>query len=445
MDEPALVVRRPVFRWERILLIGCTVVLLSAAVKAQSFSMSTNFDGGLSSGTASFSRFQSSNRPSQPSSPSRPDRSSPPISSDRPSIIDSGYEIYVAFEENLRKEQAERAARQAELLKKLESEKRERLTHEALDTLRRINEIDGIDDDEDRRDKLTLDVLHKLVPEFHESQEQNNEQLRRLSSQMAQIRVPSPSVPPNYKRLMIFGATVTPAEAQRQRRLGLSNPFDGQRFDQVLGFAVPGLAEVGRVVGDHFLSEINLLTPTTKNQLAPLRGAVVDDLVCHSNGCAVTYVLIATGYIKVRGSVRMLGGDASISNLDQWQELQQKTGLKIAAYATEGDPVPLAPTGWQIMDAMRRIGSPLRTFAASLSLTDQVLGLTSNPGYQPAASIQVQILTPLVRDEPALRRHEFIQYDGLITAQRMMGALLSNGDFKPGFIVRNRSRAPGNE
>jgi hypothetical protein len=97
------------------------------------------------------------------------------------------------------------------------------------------------------------------------------------------------------------------------------------------------------------------------------------------------------------------------------------------------------------MDAMRRIGAPLQTFAASRSLTDQVLGLKSGRGFQPSASIQVHILTPPVRDEPALARHHFIQYDGIITAYRMMGALLSNGDLNPAFVVRSEARIPRHE
>src|SRR5438128_909095 len=116
MRQPAWVFLRDLNRLERTLLTGCTLILLSTPVLAQSFSMSTNFDGGLGGGSASFSRFQRSSAPSNQSStsPGRSDTwSPPPRRSDRSSPIDSGYAVYVAFEENLRKEQAERGAREA--------------------------------------------------------------------------------------------------------------------------------------------------------------------------------------------------------------------------------------------------------------------------------------------------------------------------------------------
>ena len=50
-------------------------------------------------------------------------------------------------------------------------------------------------------------------------------------------------------------------------------------------------------------------------QLNRLKGATIDELVCHSNGCAIAQVLMATGFIHVK-TLHVLGGDAAVTDVD---------------------------------------------------------------------------------------------------------------------------------
>jgi hypothetical protein len=46
-----------------------------------------------------------------------------------------------------------------------------------------------------------------------------------------------------------------------------------------------------------------------------LKGATIDELVRHSNGCAIARGLMATGFIHVE-TLHVLGGDAAVTDVD---------------------------------------------------------------------------------------------------------------------------------
>ena len=45
------------------------------------------------------------------------------------------------------------------------------------------------------------------------------------------------------------------------------------------------------------------------------KGATIDELVRHGNGCAIAQVLMATGFIHVE-TLHVLGGDAAVTDVD---------------------------------------------------------------------------------------------------------------------------------
>jgi hypothetical protein len=383
----------------------------AVGTEAQSLSFSTDFDGTGMGGSVSFSRFRPSGN--------------------------YGNNPYASFEyERYQAQQAE-ARKREELKKRIEEARQAQRVGELSQLLAALDQLD--DSNETRRYQLKYKVLTELEPKFREEQTaaavRQRDRIQKLMYQADHISVPSPAV--HYESVFIGGMTYSPAEALADTQRGLANPFDGRRFDLIVGAGRRSWADLARAIEDHFLGEGNLLSLETVSQVRRLKNAVVNQIVCHSNGCAIARVLVATGYVKGVKKLRVLGGDESITNLDAYASLSSTSGTDVRVYAVIGDPVPLSPTGWQILDAMKKIGLPLESLSATSSLTYQVLGLTRRKGYDPSSTLHVQMLSPLVKDEPALDRHLFRNYFGIITGQRMIGALQGNGDLVDAAVIRS--------
>src|SRR6185295_4501550 len=240
---------------------------------------------------------------------------------------------------------------------------------------------------------------------------------RRLSASIGLINVPPPVHPLHYKRILILGAGDTPAYGKEMAARGEQDPFsaDGQPYDDVFAFGVAGPAEFGRVALDHLLGQFEQLSPATVAQIGRLRGAMADEVVCHSNGCRIVRVLIETGQLKV-DKLRILGGDNAALEIDSFRALKQTKGLtEVSLYMLQGDPVPMIDPGWKIMDLMHKVNQTLETFAGAHAADSvyQLLGLANKPGFSPGADVQVHVLSYPAASDP-ISQHLYEHYSRVV-------------------------------
>lgn len=409
--------------------------LLLFASPAFSQSTYVDFDGGGGSWYSS-------------STPPRVSTGSDSYSSGRGSRNDYSSVDYSGYEKRLREQQLKEEQRKKELEEKIRQAKNLLDAQKALQLLKQLHQLQGIADNDFEQAHQRSRVINNLVPRLGREQREANQhhesRLERLAHDMDHIQVPSPSrcYGKQHPQILILGTFDTPQEAEKDWNNHLKNPFTGGSFCDIFGFGRESLtAESARVFFEHFLQNTNILSATTVDQLARLKGATIEEVVCHSNGCAVAEAVIRAGFVKGVKRLRILGGDAAVTNLDSIKKLQEQMiqrvpGARVDVYAVIGDPVPLIPTGWQILDAMRRIGEPLTSFESARSLTYEALGLKGRRGFDAASRLQVQFLTPPVKGAPSLKLHEFLTYAGIIWGQTVNGFRTSTGDIKPEAIIR---------
>jgi hypothetical protein len=371
-------------------------------------------------------------------------------------------EYWRAYEARRRREQEE--ARAEEERRQAEEEARERERQRLEEELRRLEEerrlarirrIDNIEavrqrlseliaqDERTERVAYNLKVkISKALGGFEQQQQAFNQRadsmLERLAQGMGRIQVPPPPVPGHYQSVLIGGLGYTPEEAREATRNGQRNPFDdrGDSFGLVLGFAAPGvLNELERVTLDHILPDFGRLSPATTGQLERLRGATVTELVAYSNGSVVAEYLIDKGIITGVKRLEILGGDGALMRLGTLEKLAEKKNLQIDVYATQGDYVPLIPTGWQIRQwadqaaaaTGRSVQFDLPVSDTAKQLTYQALGLgPPAPSSDPLARVHVHYLSVPSEYGPE-KRHEYWIYSSAVTAQNWVLARLGGG------------------
>ncbi len=413
------------------LLAGVAIFFLTMApgMRAQDFSFSTDFDG-VGSGAGFTLHFEHPTF-SHPSGERQESRGSSDGGEFRRSSRGS-MESYLAerYQEQLR--EAQRRAEE-ERLREAAEQARRRQNVTRLESL--LQELEQMENDEPSRLKQMeyVEQVLELDKQFERARQEYMATLpsyrRRLGWSLDHIVVPPPRHPLHYRQILIEGTTDTPAEARKQAESGLPDPFEGTPYDDVFAFGTSGVGDFGRSALDHLLSTFQTLSPETKRQLGALKGATADEVVCHSNGCVVAEVMIATGLLKVK-KLRMLGGDTALFELSYLKKLQRERHLEeISVYVIQGDRVPLLDPGWKIMDLMRKIGHPLKSFGNRMpDSLDQYLGLTPRPGYQPDAPIQVHTLSyPAVSDWHLIQKHLYENYARVIRGWRMSGCLSPAG------------------
>jgi hypothetical protein len=103
---------------------------------------------------------------------------------------------------------------------------------------------------------------------------------------------------PGWKKMqnvLMLGWGCTEDDAKAFERNGAVNPFNGEKYDDVIPFGwASRLLEDFRAVFDNG-GGWSLLTNYEK-----LRGLEIENLVCHSNGCDVAANAIKAGYIRVK-------------------------------------------------------------------------------------------------------------------------------------------------
>ncbi len=258
----------------------------------------------------------------------------------------------------------------------------------------------------------------------------------RLMYAVDHANVPLPSQPPHYHRILILGMWATQKDVKRYS--GKKDPFTGKVWNKVFAFgSKDSESEPVRVALDHILSTFDRLSPATSAQLAKLKDASADEVVCHSNGCIIAEVLIASGQLKAK-RLQMLGGDTSFYQLTYLKELAERVGLQeISVNVIAGDPVPILDEGWKIADLMRKIDHPLESFRKRRNNPlYQFLGLVDRPRFNPDDRVQIHELTyPGKGDGSLFFRHHFSTYQRVIRGWRMSGCLASGGRVNQRCIV----------
>lgn len=356
-------------------------------------------------------------------------------------------------QENLRRM---REAQEA-LARRLEEERRARL--------QRVQQLKGVldgmmqaeRDQEARlreRMRITSEILN-LERGFASDREQYEallpSRLSRIAATLDTIKVPPPKA--HLDRILIWGLWKTPEEAWDARGKEV-DPFTGLPFDDVFAFGTKGPGDLVRVFEDHLLALINHLSPATTSQLGRLNGVEVDEVVCHSNGSRIAEVLIETGKLKVH-SLRILGGDHSLSDLLRLAVLSREKNIKISVYATVGDIVSLSQHGWQIRDLVALRGEPLQTFQQGPKANDptyRMLGLTITPTSALIPQVTTHLFTnlagpsdaaavpwwnPVAQVEKFLAEyHYYSTYEQRITALRNQGYLTPDGSIREDSLPR---------
>jgi hypothetical protein len=385
--------------------------LIPAAVCAQSFTISTDF------GSGTFNKFHSSgsSRPEGPRARSRDD-----------SYQQYLVQRYVQQQRDAERE-AQRRAEEERLRRELAAAKARQDVREIEDILNVLDRLESDEPDPVKRLEYTTQIL-ALMKEFEAARARYVHAMPDYRSRMA-ASLDTIHVPParsHFHRILIWGATRTPEEADSATKTHEVDPFTGSPYDRVFAFGTPGLRDVfGRAALDHFLKEFRRLSATTASQLEALHGRA-DEVVCHSNGCAIAEVLIGNGWLQTK-SLHVLGGDNALLDLEHLQDLSLRRRVDVDVFAIKGDPVPLIPTAWQIMDKVALLGKPLQTYARMTNdLSYQLLGVVRQPPANVNAGLQVHILSyPYVLNP--LRKHDYPNYSRIVKGLRLTGCLTQRG------------------
>lgn len=417
-------------RYSLCMAVAVAAISCQISALAQRVSFSTDFDGigSGSSITVNYGR-SAAGRPQAPSSSSS-------------SSSGASVQQYLAarYEEQereaARRAEAERLKAEADLAKR---------RNDVIAIQRILQQLQALQNDEPsviQRAAYTEQIL-MLEKQFEAARSSYLASIpsyeRRLSASIGLINVPPPAHPLHYKRILILGAGDTPDYAKKLADGGEQDPFsaDGQRFDDVFAFGVAAIpAEVGRVVGDHFLGQFDRLSPATVAQIGRLRGATADEVVCHSNGCRVAKVLIETGQLKV-DKLRVLGGDNAALEIDAFRALKESKGLsEVSLYMMQGDPIPMIEPGWKIMDLMHKVNQTIESLATAHSADTvyQLLGMARKPGFTPGADVQVHVLSYPTSSDP-VSQHLYDHYSRVVKGWRMSGCLDPGGAMSSKCII----------
>ncbi len=418
MDIEAILVKKLSFR-----LLAASFSLSSLVAQAGSFSYSTDFDGtGTGTGfTVNFPDRSSSGGPSYSSGGSTEDSEA----------------RYLRQQYDRQLEEAQKRYEEEILRQKLEKARKKRNVEEIQRLLEQLKKYEAEEPSLIERMKLTEQVLAQ-EKKFAEARQ---EYLRLLPSRRSRLAwsidhivVPPPPVPRHYNRILLEGMWCTPEEARKDLlEKQYEDPFNGLPYDDIFAFGTDGKKDVFRAGFDHLLGHFDRLTPETQSRLAELRGATVDELVCHSNGCRVAEVLIEQGLLKVN-RLRILGGDNVMLDLHYLRDLQERKQLQeLTIYVMKDDPVPVAGTLWtSITDGVRRLRRPLSSFDRKRDdLTYQALGLTHRPSFDPDARFQVhEVSYPSASRFNIVEQHKYENYARVINGWRRTQCLEQDGSLR---------------
>ena len=387
-----------------------------------SLSFSTDFDG-VGNG-AGFTI-------NMPDSSSGPRLSSSYEGGDNSDSSTSVQQFYIRrYAEQLR--EARELAEKEELRKRIQKAKLDKVTN-LQSLLEQLQQLENNEPNFSQRMVYTQKVLD-IEKQFRQARTDYMATLPsyrdRMAWSMDHIVVPPPyRAPTHYQHILILGMGETPNDVAGKTWQDPFHEKPGEAFDKIFAFGKDSCLESARVVLDHIGQRSNQLSVFTTAQLEQLKGLTADEVVCHSNGCSVTKVLIELGMLKV-SRLRILGGDNVLMNINNLETLIKEKHLEeISVYALRGDIVPLIEPGWIISDLMMKIGHPLQSFQdMAADATYQVLGLSEKPKYDPEAKLKVHILSnPAVSNMNFKENHVYENYYRVIKGLRMSGCLTKEG------------------
>lgn len=328
-----------------------------------------------------------------------------------------------------------------ELIEKINRIKKQQESIENLQELQKLQDALNKLSNQDVRTRYNLktriiDSLSIFEQQQRIFRNKQNDLLRRISQSILEIKVPAPETPPLYKSVLFLGMFQTPEIARQAKEKGLKNPFTDMPYDGIFAFgSAETLKEIKRVTLDHLLGDFNLLSKNTFRELGAIRGATIENIVASSNGAKVAEVLIRSGFIEGVKTFRILGGDGALMNMESLQQLATEKGIKIYVYATKDDPVPLTPTGWQILKMAEQLtGGRLAQFNKVKNLTYEVLGLKEAKASD-KFKVQVELLYYHSRSSDIFEPHWYSTYHAIIKGRQLSGCLDKSGDIKQKCII----------
>ena len=348
------------------------------------------------------------------------------------------------------------ALNQQRLSQQLQEQKnriREKEINDSIDRIKNIKSLENMQELQRLQEELKkftnkdariqYNLKSRIIDSLSEFERQQkkfmirqNELQKKISKSILDIKVPTPETPPVYKSALFLGMFQTPEIAKQANQSSLKNPFNATPFDAIFAFGSPEiLKEIKRVTLDHLAGDINLLSWSSFKELGMLKGATIENVVASSNGAKVAEVLIRTGFIKGVKTFRILGGDGALMNLESLQQLATEKGIKIHVYATKDDPVPLVPTGWQILKmAEQLIGGRLTQYDNVKNLTYEMLGL-KEAKTSGEFKVQVEFLYYQKKTWDIFEPHWYSTYHAIIKGRQLSGCLDKSGDIKQKCII----------
>ncbi len=258
---------------------------------------------------------------------------------------------------------------------------------------------------------------------------------------MDHIQVPPPYHPPHFGSVLLLGWTYSPGDAAALQARGLENQFllvhgRSPAYGGVFAFGEHGYApDFPRVLLDHLLGNLNLLSPATVRRMGALRGASAAEVDAYSNGAMVAEAMIAKGWLTGVRELRLIGGDGVLMNLPRLEQLAQARGIaSVDVYVTQGDLIPLLPVGWQIRGLADQLLDAMREYQRVNDPAYRALGLVRT-APEHGSRVHVHLFSYPASSNPAAI-HSFDTYTRIIHALRQNHYMDASGALRPAFTVR---------
>ncbi len=329
----------------------------------------------------------------------------------------------------------QREKEKQDLIDQVNRLKKQQESLENLQELQRLQDALNKLSNQDARTRLKLksriiDSLSKFEQQQIVFLNRQSVMERRISQSILQIKVPVPAHPRFFKSALLLGMFQTPEIAKDAYDANDKNPFINTPYDTIFAFgSSETIKELKRNPSDHLLGDFNSLSSSSLKHLGELGGVKIENVVAHSNGAKVAEVLIRSGFISGVKTLRILGGDGALMNIERLQQLADEKGIKIYVYATKDDIVPIFPTGWKIMELAEQLSDPLKQDNNIRNLTYEVLGLKKEKASE-QFKVQVELLYYHRRTSYYFEPHLYSTYYSIIKGRQLSGCLDETGDLK---------------
>ncbi len=164
-----------------------------------------------------------------------------------------------------------------------------------------------------------------------------NSDRTKFKTQLQRLEAIKSKVPPlgfNAKKIVESGFMLGIFNEETEYLLNpdkLKDPATGNSYKEGEFFAgtdkVSGFELCRALLDSWTIGEYTLSTDYGKKLVQRINGTHFKILIAHSNGATITEALIRNGHIKV-DELNIIGGDRSLMNIDGYNELTKKYGVK---------------------------------------------------------------------------------------------------------------------